>query len=348
MENKILQSVIEITRHRDLDSLEYSLVATLAEIVPARQIAIYKTYSTGSNNGIEEVLRMSISDHDPSNVHYVWSERTITVDSDAQLEQCIESETVATHKTDDKLNRVLIPISNDGGGIGAICIRGTDEIKSSIALAQNLIKIYENYQIILNESEHDKLTGLFNRRTFDKKLGRLLKIQSDRNRQYSASDISEKRHPATGEYHAWLVVLDFDNFKQINDTYGHSYGDEVLLILSQKMKQCFRKTDLLFRFGGDEFVIILEPVTLDHATAALENFRNAVASHDFPQVGKITISTGFAQICSKDYPPAILEKADKALYYAKDNGRNCTFNYEALVALGKLKDKTKSGAIDLF
>ena len=144
------------------------------------------------------------------------------------------------------------------------------------------------------------------------------------------------------------MVLDFDGFKQINDTYGHSYGDEVLLILSQKMKQCFRKKDLLFRFGGDEFVIILEPVTLNEAQDVLERFRFTVANHEFPQVGKITISTGFAKICDKDYPPNILEKADKALYFAKENGRNCIHNYEALISDGKLQEQKTSGSIDLF
>ena len=348
MDDEILKSVIEITRHRDLDSLEYSLVATLAEIISTRQIAVFKTFSGDASHGIEEILCLTTVETDSISSQYKWSEQSRIVNTDQLLERCIQGNKTVTHSLDDGSYRIIIPISHDNTAIGAISLHGTDEILSSLNLVKGFIKIYENYQIILDESEHDKLTGLFNRRTFDKKLGRLLKIQSTRENDISESGEAEKRHTTTSEPNAWLVVLDFDGFKHINDTYGHSYGDEVLLILSQRMKHCFRKTDLLFRFGGDEFVIILEPISYEEAMEALERFRIAVATHEFPQIGTVTISTGFARITQKDFPPAVLEKADKALYYAKQNGRNCIFNYEALISAGKLKEQKTSGSIDLF
>ena len=348
MNDEILESVIKITKHKDLDSLEYSLVATLAEIIPVSQICVLKTFSAESDQGIEEMLCLFILKNEDGSPHYDWSTQSRIIDSDDALDDCIANNKPSTHSLGIDSYRVLIPIAHDNTAFGAISLFGTQEVLSSLELVKGFIKIYENYQIILDESEHDKLTGLFNRSTFDKKLGRLLKIQSERNNKFAESGQSEKRHEPTEESHTWLVVLDFDGFKLINDTYGHSYGDEVLLILSQKMKQCFRKKDLLFRFGGDEFVIILEPVTLNEAHDALERFRLTVANHEFPQIGTITISTGFAKICDKDYPPSILEKADKALYFAKENGRNCIYNYEALITDGKLKEKKTSGSIDLF
>lgn len=348
MDDDILKSVIEITRHRDLDSLEYSLVATLAEIIPTKKIAVYKTFTADAQNGIEEILCLSTFATDNVNQQYKWSDQARVINADKLLTQCIQGNQTVTHSLDDGLFQIIIPISHDNTAIGAISLHGTDEILSSLGLVKGFIKIYENYQIILDESEHDKLTGLFNRRTFDKKLGRLLKIQANRTNDISESGETEKRHVHTNESHTWLVVLDFDGFKHINDTYGHSYGDEVLLILSQKMKHCFRKTDLLFRFGGDEFVIILEPVAYTEALEALERFRVAVATHEFPQIGTITISTGFAKITKKDYPPVVLERADKALYFAKEHGRNCIYNYESLISTGELKEQKTSGSIDLF
>ena len=348
MNPDILNSVIEITQNRDLDSLEYSLVATLAEIIPVTQISIFKPYTNGKKKEIEEVLNLTVMEAGTSSQYYKWSDKPQAIDSDMLLEQCIYDEKATTQEHDGNLFRILLPISSDSTTFGAISLHGKEEILESMGLVKGFIKVFENYQIILNESEHDKLTGLFNRRTFDKKLGRLLKTQSERNHNENDSKHPEKRHGITAESSTWLVVLDFDGFKQINDTYGHIYGDEVLLILSQKMKQCFRKTDLLFRFGGDEFVIILEPIPLKEANDALERFRVAVSDHDFPQIGHITISTGFAKISEKDYPPAVLEKADKALYYAKEHGKNCIFNFETLVASGELKDTQTSGSIDLF
>ncbi|MBT4519120.1 MAG: GGDEF domain-containing protein [Halieaceae bacterium] len=347
MQNKVLQSVIEITKNRDLDSLEYSLVATLKELVPARQIEVFKTFHQTDKTGVAQVLSLStdsISDEEQFN----WSDEYHIVESDPMLEQCIQSVETCAGKPEDGLCRLIVPVSSERGVAGAVSLYGEEEILSSVELAMGIIKIYENYQIILGESEQDTLTGLFNRRTFDKKLGRLLKAQSEKKNAGLKSGDEEKRGDGPIDSSTWLVVLDFDRFKQINDTYGHIYGDEVLLILSQKMKTCFRQTDILFRFGGDEFVIILEPVGLDDARMVLERFREAVASHDFPQIGSITISTGFARINEQDFPPAILERADKALYYAKEHGRNCIWNYEDLVESGEIQEPKKGSSIDLF
>ena len=87
---------------------------------------------------------------------------------------------------------------------------------------------------------------------------------------------------------------------------------------------------------------------MEKATELLEKFRNAIADHRFSQVGTVTISIGFAKITDRDYPPVILECADKALYYAKEHGRNCVYNYEALLEAGELTPPKKGGIVDIF
>lgn len=114
------------------------------------------------------------------------------------------------------------------------------------------------------------------------------------------------------------------------------------------MKSCFRKTDLLFRVGGEEFVILLEPVTETVAVDLIERFRKAIADHEFSQIGTVTVSAGYARINEDDYPPAVLDFADKALYYSKEYGRNCTHSYETLVQEGEITLSKRGGNVDIF
>jgi len=323
-------------------------VVSLAEIVPVKAISIVKSQDEKTLNNIEEVVRLTVLTDGKGEKIFKWSDEPKEITTNEYLEKCLKTLTPVTHKTLDGTSRLLIPVSCENITIGALCLDSEQDISSYRSVLDTMISIYQNYLIILNESERDKLTGLFNRRTFDRKLDRLLKSQQKKQEQYiSTGKFSEKRHTEL-DSSAWLVVLDFDNFKHINDTYGHIYGDEVLLIFSQKMKAYFRSSDLLFRFGGDEFVIILEPIPYEMACHTLERFRKTISDHDFPLIGKVTTSIGYAKISAKDYPPKILDRADKALYYAKESGRDCIYNYEALLKEGKLKDLKQEGAIDLF
>jgi diguanylate cyclase (GGDEF)-like protein len=347
MDNEILASVIEITGQRDLDSLEFSLVASLADMLPVASISIFKKHNENITRSVEEVINLKVSGNTHSKQDYRWSDTARVVETDELTEQCLLSSNVLSKRTENGYRNVF-PISAENITIGSLCIDSDEDITDKTELIENIIKIYSNYLTILIESERDKLTGLFNRRTFDKKLGRLLQTQTKKKELYLASGAKKERRESDADSHAWLVVLDLDNFKTINDTYGHIYGDEILLTLSQKMKEFFRNTDLLFRFGGDEFVIVMEPVTFKNASHTLESFRKMIAEINFPLIGKITISAGFAIISEKDYAPTVLNRADKALYHAKKCGRNTVCNYEVLLEQGELSSKQSAGAIDLF
>jgi diguanylate cyclase (GGDEF)-like protein len=145
-----------------------------------------------------------------------------------------------------------------------------------------------------------------------------------------------------------MGVIDIDHFKRVNDTYGHLIGDEVLLLLARLMRASFRFDDRLYRFGGEEFVVLMRCTDAAAASLAFERLRSHVERHMFPQVGRITVSIGFTELKPGDTPSGAFERADKAVYFAKGQGRNQVRHHADLVAAGHLEDDTKVGDVELF
>nr|WP_275983286.1 GGDEF domain-containing protein [Propionivibrio soli] len=206
----------------------------------------------------------------------------------------------------------------------------SDEYAEEIA---SLARIYGSQIKLLDYSELDTLTRLLNRKTFDETFDRLLTSSSI---ETPDDDFEDRRDHLEAGSPAWLCVIDVDHFKRVNDSFGHLFGDEVLLRMGDLMRKTFRGGDRLFRFGGEEFVVILNAQDEALAATSFNRFRISVENHEFPQVGKVTCSIGFTAVTNRDVPTDVVGRADEALYYAKENGRNQVRCYERLVAEGAI------------
>ena len=153
----------------------------------------------------------------------------------------------------------------------------------------------------------DNLTNLFNRRHFDFEFEREFK----RAKRYN-NDLS-------------VAIVDIDFFKKINDTYGHLCGDYILKEIAFIIKDNFRQTDIVCRYGGEEFAIILTETPENSACIPLERLRKRIENNKFIYKGqelKFTVSIGVTSNTACDNPFDMFEQADKALYQAKNSGRN--------------------------
>jgi diguanylate cyclase (GGDEF)-like protein len=211
----------------------------------------------------------------------------------------------------------------------------------------SILRIYRNFQGLLDYSERDTLTGLLNRKTFDESFLKATSAPPMSAAMAQATSPDGRRHVASSHRH-WIGVIDIDHFKSVNDNYGHLIGDEVLLLLSRLMRSSFRFHDRLYRFGGEEFVVLMRCATDEDARMALERMRTNTNTYPFPQVGSISISIGFTEVKPGDTPSAAFERADKAVYYAKAHGRNQVQSHAELVARGLLDDASKIGDVELF
>ena len=151
----------------------------------------------------------------------------------------------------------------------------------------------------------DSLTGVANRRHFDRMLDAAIGGQA---RRYEDA--------------LSLIMIDLDHFKRVNDTHGHAVGDLVLRDFAQLMQTCLRPTDLLARWGGEEFAVAAPRTDLESALRLAERLRAAVLAHGFPVIGTLSISLGVAAYRTQDTALTLLERADAALYRAKELGRN--------------------------
>ena len=143
-------------------------------------------------------------------------------------------------------------------------------------------------------------------------------------------------------------MIDIDFFKAVNDNHGHQIGDEVLLLVSRLMNGSFRFHDRLYRFGGEEFVVLMHCESEQDAANAFERLRRNTEAYVFPQVGHITLSAGFTEVKPGDSPSDAIERADRAVYCAKARGRNQVLSHAALVASGALQVSEKVGEVELF
>ncbi len=213
-------------------------------------------------------------------------------------------------------NWAVFSIRGGSGPERAIHLQGVFD-REMLELLDNLRGVYRNLVILHDTKERDVLTKLPNRQSLDARLLQVCEHYSD----YQVIDTVQEKS-------SWIAILDIDHFKRVNDNFGHLYGDEVLLIFSQLMEKCFRYNDFLFRFGGEEFVVILSLATQETALTTFNRFREVVANYNFPTVGRVTVSIGLTHIDGISMPTTQLDHADKALYHAKDTGRNRVILYE--------------------
>ena len=221
-----------------------------------------------------------------------------------------------SYEFSDLKSKIIIPLMFDKKLIGGICFytrQNMDyasfryfDIMISELLA--IFKMKYQYTEIEFMSVLDGLTGLYNRRQFE------IGLEQEYNRT--------KRHPSDFS----LAILDIDFFKKVNDTYGHQYGDYVLKTVASLMKQAFRKTDLLYRYGGEELIMIMPETNTEGAIIPVQRLRRMIEEYDFDYNGvkaKVTASIGLTMNYQEFNSPAdILKSADEALYKAKESGRN--------------------------
>ncbi len=187
---------------------------------------------------------------------------------------------------------------------------------------QFLFHFYCHQLQMLQGTYRDALTGLYNRRAFNEKIMQLLESSNNYKRR-------AKNYAPTV-----FVMLDIDHFKSINDNLGHLFGDEVLLLLAQQMTESFRDNDLLFRYGGEEFAMVLMDITPEQARETLQRFREKIASYKFPNVEQVTVSIGFTHFDKGLSMDELIGQADNALYYCKTSTRNTVHCYQDLVEQG--------------
>jgi len=222
-----------------------------------------------------------------------------------------------------------------------------DKVQSYIL--SGILSIYTNFFTLLNESQTDELTGLSNRKTFDSSISKVFDSLPE-----PLDEIEEERRKLRGEpaikvARFWLSMIDIDHFKLVNDRFGHLYGDEILIHLAQIIRSSFGQEDLQFRFGGEEFVILLAADNEKDCAQVLEKFRKNVEDYNFPNVNDITVSIGVVEFKRSVFHITSIDYADQALYYSKENGRNKTTFFEDMLGRGDVKEAAiEEGDIDLF
>ena len=232
----------------------------------------------------------------------------LTINYDTSIKDALEF-------IQDKQFKRLIITNMDGDTIGQIT---QDELLARIYsrwadIMRNSQNKLEEVNRALNEkaiqyemmSVTDRLTGIYNRGKFEVELNN----EIQRVKRYNSESFS-------------LIFFDIDNFKKINDTYGHSVGDMVLIKIVSLLHDALRTTDIFARWGGEEFVIIMPHTALSNAVEAAEKLRQIIEKESIKDVGQVTCSFGVTEFLKDDDIQSLIIRADNAMYKAKKEGKN--------------------------
>ncbi len=223
------------------------------------------------------------------------------------------------HALPQRGDYVCIPVQSAAGSLGVLHVATESAIDRKRCDVMEVFAAHIGLELanlrmrdaLRSQTVRDPLTGLYNRRYFDETLSREL--------------LAAARHGST----LAVLMIDVDHFKRLNDSQGHAAGDDALRTFARRMRATFRESDVLCRYGGEEFAVILPEVDLGQAFDRAETLRRQVTETElvsgYAAMGNITISIGVAVSSEFSEPQAIVRAADAALYQAKRMGRNATW-----------------------
>lgn len=348
---QIIDSLGEITRHRDREIVEKSLLKTLGELAPNQEFRLFKVFSDEVDGVALGLLAYSINGYvETSGFHIkrydlpkVIKQCVLTVIERKEIQQVVDEKGRVSH--------IVYPTFDHCNEIFAILIHvcGDGYEWTLQRFVNGLLKVYSNYLALIDDNQRDKLTQLLNRDTLEREITRIL-LKNNEHRSAMTEGVFLKRRKDSLTH--WLCMLDIDHFKRVNDNFGHLFGDEVLILVARQMQRNIRgEEDLVYRYGGEEFVILLQEQDRELAKKAFDRLRADIERRTFPQVGVVTVSIGMVQATDQSGSGQLILQADQALRYAKEHGRNQVCCYEELLEsalIEKAEQNLSSGNLEFF
>ncbi|HKK48850.1 MAG TPA: diguanylate cyclase [Alkalispirochaeta sp.] len=295
------------TEHETLvQNLELGL-KEMERIVPFDRCDVYTTESGGQHHLLITVPDcVSTSQSPPEPFHEEVARSNYPVIQDDGLDD------------DGYRSAIGVPLVSRGEYVGAVYLwhsdagfySGTDlyPLMTGATVFAVALSNYQAHRRSVAELETDELTGFLTRKSFNRQARTMWHDPQN-----------------AGSIHT-IAMVDLDHFKSINDTYGHTAGDEVIKQVAQLIRQALRADDILGRYGGEEFVIVLPHTTADSAARIMERIRHSCENIDMCNfTGTVTVSTGVATTDPENPTEplnAVIDRADRALYRAKESGRN--------------------------
>ena len=336
----LIDNVADLIDVRDRDGLEATLARIAFELAGGRTLVFWRVYRRGERAFLRQRIVL------PSTLEgggFDEGDEVPVAAAAEPLRLAFQSRAITRwrDRPGDPAGCVF-PVFGGTDLLGLLEIElGSDLDRERIALVSGMLRVYRSHLAALEYADTDELTGLANRRTFDDQFNRIVLAETHRRDGTIIDDGKDAR--------AHLAVADIDFFKQVNDRFGHPYGDEVLVLFAGLMRASFREGDRLFRFGGEEFVVLMSNCGVDDALIAFERFRAAVEAFQFPQVGRVTVSIGVTSLQPGDAGSAAFGRADQALYAAKHRGRNRVLLYDSLDISPALESRRPQAAdVELF
>lgn len=285
-------------------------------------------------------MRINVNDIDHSlfalnaaiKEHYLWAEKLLClnlfggvadpdiIDSDSH-QHCQFSQWIALRVQGDALDRdEVLNIGHHHEAMHNIARELAQSVMTGTATKELVSQYHELQQVFIDSIDTYKLSLIAYRNQHDALTG--LPLRHLLYQEFPAF-LARSQRQSSGLF---VLIMDIDRFKIINDTWGHNAGDDVLQEVARRLKLATRSTDRLYRFGGEEFIFLLEATEHLAAQVAAERIRCSIADQSIPVSGQpvsITVTGGLTRVHALEELHEVISRADKAMYYGKNHGRNC-------------------------
>lgn len=326
------QTVFQLVKHLTRQTNVHDLVYALSELLTANfsgvQTVVYELQATRIGHAKTQCLIC---------IDCLGSCEPTYLNDDDLLSDAYMNKEEVTKKLGGQKTKVVIPVVLYDKSVSHLIhvLHPYNQSKATDALI-GLLQIFKDIFRSQHEKGYDPLTRILNRQAFDQVASDMVYAPQ------TGRSVDVKQFKA-------IAILDIDKFKSINDQFGHAIGDETLVLFAQTIRSVLRQEDMFFRYGGEEFVVLVREVKLEQAQNVLERCREAIETRRFPQVGSVTVSIGFADLEPGSHPVENLSKADKALYFIKNHGRNQVRSYEQLLKDDMLEPVEEiQGSVDFW